>query len=216
MTLVYIWNSKDGAKVTKFKKAVVDKEEIGIALKLFRCIGIDVARDKVAKGLYGSRVPLFIAYNAKGQCVDEVEFKDYKCKADPLMKLLVKASKGHGDLPLKSFVKKYRGFLNEIDQIEGKRSVLTQKKARIRGVKPGAPRPPAGKPITSAGKQSKPLSKKDQKKLAKVAKEEKALAKKEEALTKKERKLLADAKAYDQGPPDKKKIEEAEKKPGGG
>ena len=210
MTLVYIKNSKDGAaKVAKFEKAVLQKEEIGIALKLFRCLGIDVAKDKVAKGIYGPRVPLFIAYDAKGQCVDEVQLKDYKCKADPLMSLLVKASKGHGDLPLKSFVKKYRGFLNEIDQIEGKRSVLTQKKARIRGVKPGAPPPPAGKP-------QKPLSKKAQKKLAKVEKEEQTLAKKEDALTKKERKLLADAKAYDQGPPDKKKIEDAKKKSGGG
>jgi len=212
LTLIYITNTKDGKKVDTFEKAVFKNEPIGIALKLFRCIKIDVARDRHVKSIYGDKVPQFIGYDAKGVKVDEVHMRDYKCKTEPLMKLLVKTSKGHGKLPLKAFVKKYRGFLNELDRLEGKKSVLTKKKQRLlgtgqKGQKPGQNKPDAKKPDPKAK-----VSKKNQKKLDKVAKEEQLLAKKEEALLKSEKKILADAKAYDSEAPKQPK-EPKDKKP---
>jgi hypothetical protein len=210
LTLIYITNSKDGRKVQTFEKAIFKNEPIGIALKLFRCLKIDLARDKHAKGIYGDKVPQFIAFDAKGERVDEVYMRDYKCKTDPLMRLLVKTSKGHGKLPLKSFVKKYRGFLNELDRLEGKKTVLAQKKQRLlggakKGQKPG--QKPAPK---------KKISKRTQKKLDKVEKEEKLLAKKEEALLKSEKKILADAKAYDSKAPKPPKDKKPAPAKGGG
>jgi hypothetical protein len=78
-------------------------------------------------------------------------------------------------MPLKTFVKKYRSFLNELDQIEGKKSTVQQKRARLE----------------ASGKASK---------LAKVAKEEKAIAKREAKILDNEKKLLAAVKAYDADP----------------
>jgi hypothetical protein len=156
----------------KFQSALFANEDVGVALKVFRKVGIDIAKDTTARQLYENKVPRFITYNAKGQRAGEVHLAGYKSKAGDLMKLLVKTSKGHGKMPLKSFVKKYRSFLNELDQIEGKKGTLAQKKSRA-----------------AASNSAK--------KLAKVQKEEQAIAKQEKSILAKESKLLASVKAFD-------------------
>jgi len=214
LTLIYVTNTRDGKKVTTFETAIFKNESIGIALKLFRCLKVDLAKDKQAKSIYGDKVPLFIAFDAKGQRVDEVYMRDYKCKTDPVMKLLIKASKGHGKLPLKAFVKKYRGFLIELDKLEGKKGVLAKKKQRLLGGASKAAKP--GQKVDPKAAAKAKVSKRTQKKLDKVAKEEKLLAKKEEALLKSEKEILADAKAYDAKAPAKKEAKKPAPAAGGG
>jgi len=158
--------------VKKFEGTMFANEDIGVALKVFRKVGVDIAKDSTARQLYESKVPRFITYNAKGERVDELYLEDYKNKSSDLMKLLVKSSKGHGKLPLKAFVKKYRSFLNELDQIEGKKGTCAQKKSRA----------------TASGSK---------KKLAKVEKEAQSIAKREKSILATESKLLAAVKAYD-------------------
>jgi hypothetical protein len=158
--------------VKKFESVLFANEDIGVALKVFRKVGLDIAKDSTARQLYENQVPRFITYNAKGEREGELHLRDYKTKSSNLMKLLVKTAKGHGKMPLKTFVKKYRSFLNELDQIEGKKGTCAQKKAR------------------AADDKSK-------KKLAKIEREEKSLAKREKSILAKESKLLASVKAYD-------------------
>jgi len=147
-------------------------EDIGVALKVFRRMGLDLSKDKIASDLYGDQVPRFITFDAKGKKIDEVYLPDYRTKTSDLMKLLVKATQGYGDLPLKSFVKKYRAFLNDLDQIEGKKGTIAQKKTRL------------GNDASA-------------RKLAKVKREEELLAKEEQKILETEKKLLAAVKAYD-------------------
>ena len=145
-------NSADRANLKKFEDVVLKNEEVGIALKLFRCIKVDLARDKIAKSMYGDKVPRFIAYDTKGKIIDEVYIAGYRSKTGPLMNLLLKASRGHGKLPLKTFISKYRSFLNELDKMENKKSTLAKKKARLLGTdkKPLAAARPGGPGATAA------------------------------------------------------------------
>jgi len=172
LSLLYIYDTRDGDKLKKFQSALFANEDLGVALKVFRKVGLDIAKDSTARQLYENKVPHFITFDAKGQRAGELHLEDYRTKSSDLMKLLVKTAKGHGKLPLKSFVKKYRSFLNELDQVEGKKDTCAQKKSRA----------------TASGSK---------KKLAKVEKEAQSIAKREKSILSKEANLLASVKAYD-------------------
>jgi len=158
--------------VKKFQSALFANEDLGVALKVFRKVGLDIAKDTKARQLYENKVPHFVTFNAKGERAGELHLQDYKTKSSDLMKLLAKTAKGHGQMPLKSFVKKYRSFLNELDQVEGKKGTCAQKKSRA----------------TASGSK---------KKLAKIEKEEQSITKQEKSILAKEAKLLASVKAFD-------------------
>lgn len=172
VSVLYVYDSGAGSRLAKFQNTLFANEDVGVALKVFRKVGIDVSKDQVARDHFGQKVPSFVTFNVKGEQSGELTMSGYKAKAGDVLKLLNKAAKGHGDMPLKTFVKKYRSFLNELDQIEGKKSTCAQKKARL-----GA-----------SGKAAK---------IAKVAKEEQAIAKREAKILEGEKKLLAAVKAYD-------------------
>lgn len=186
MTLLFVYDSTN-PRTKRFLSTFSGNEELGIATKLFRRIQVDTAKDQMAKNLYGSKVPSFITYNAKAQKVGEVHLSGYKMSSSAIMRLLAKTTKGHGKMSLPSFVKKYRKFLNKLDQIEGKKGTLAQKLARVQ----------------QSGKASK---------LKKVQKEQKALAKAEKKLLASEKQLLTAVKAADL-PPTKKQLKNA---PAGG
>ena len=188
MSVLYVYDSGAGSKLAKFQNTLFANEDVGVALKVFRKVGIDVAKDQVARDTFGQKVPSFVTFNAKGEKSGELTMAGYKGKAGDVLKLLNRASRGHGDMPLKTFVKKYRSFLNELDQIEGKKSTCAQKKARLQ----------------ASGKAGK---------LAKVAKEEKVIAKREAKILDSEKKLLASVKAYDADPEANKRGRGAAAKP---
>lgn len=212
LTLIYLMNSADGKKVATFESAVLKKEDVAIALKIFRCLKFDIARDKIAKEVYGEKVPLFLAYDASGKQIDELHLPDYKCTAEPLMALLVKATRGHGKLPLKTFIKNYRDFLGELDKLEGKKDVLAKKKQRILGTPAPAA---AGKPPVAAKPPAK-LSGRDQAKMNEIEKEAAVLAEQEKKLMEEEKQLLADAKVFDPSRPSEESVKKAAAAAGGG
>ncbi len=172
LSLLYLYDSRHGKKVKKFENVVFKNEDLGVAMKVFRRMKLDVSRDRVARDLYGQKVPRFITFNSKGRRSGDLFLKDYRTKSSLLMKTLAKASKGHGKLPLKTFVKKYRSFLNELDQFEGKKATFAQKKTRLKA---------------ASGSRNK---------LRKVEKEEALLRKSEQALLAREKKLLESVKAF--------------------
>lgn len=186
LTLLYVFDSSND-RTKRFMSTFAANEELGIATKIFRRIQVDTAKDAMAKNLYGAKVPSFITYNAKGQKVGEVHLSGYKMSSSAIMRLLTKTAKGYGKMSIPSFVKKYRSFLNKLDQIEGKKGTLAQKLARVQ----------------QSGKASK---------LKKVKKEQEALAKEEKKLLAGEKKLLTAVKAADL-PPSKKDLKNA---PAGG
>lgn len=186
MTLLYVFDSTND-RTKNFFKAFQAHEEIGIATKVFRRIQVDTAKDEMAKNLYGSKVPTFVTYNAKGEKVGEVHLSGYKLSTSALMRLLAKTTKGHGKMSLTSFVKKYRSFLNKLDQLEGKKSTLAQKLARLQ----------------KSGKAHK---------IKDAQKDQKSLAKAEAKLMEYEQKLLTAVKAADL-PPSKADLKKA---PAGG
>ena len=152
-----------------FETALFKNENLAVAMKVYRCLKLDIARNDVSKQHFGNNVPRFIAFNAKGQRVDEVVLKGYKSKSTPLMKVLVSAARGHGKMPLGTFVKKYRSFLNDLDKLEARKVALSQKKSR-------------------AGKHKG--------KLKKLASEEQDLTRDDRALLAREKKLLESVKAF--------------------
>jgi hypothetical protein len=178
-----VFNSKDGGKKVKaFETSLFKKESLSVAIRVFRCLKLDVARNKVARDHFGKKVPCFLIFNAKGHRVDEVHLKGYKAKSGTLMKSLIKASKGHGKMPLLTFIKNYRTFLNELDKIEGKKKVFNEKKARL--LKKGKKDKKSKKVILPKSKQKK------------LDEEAKRLAKEEKAVLDVEKKLLEAVKAY--------------------
>jgi len=142
-------------------------------LKAYRCLKLDVAKDTVTRDRYGASLPRLIAFNAKGQQASEVVLKGYKSSSKKVLGALVEASKGHGKMPLQTFVKKYRSFLNELDKFEGRKGTFAKKKARLE----------------KSGARAKS-------KLKKIEKEGARLAQEEEALLAKEKSLLEAVKAY--------------------
>jgi len=142
-------------------------------MKAFRCLKLDVAKDAVSREQFGSSVPRIVAFNAKGQQTSEVVLKGYKSSTSRVLSVLVKASKGHGKMPLQTFVKKYRSFLNELDKFEKKKETFTKKKARLE----------------KSGARAKG-------KLKKIEKDAEQLAKEEQTLLAKEKSLLEAVQAY--------------------
>lgn len=170
LTVLYLYNSEDGAaRIKKFEDTLFKNEKVALSLKMFRQLKLDVAKDNVAKGLYAKQLPCFIAFNAKGQRVAETTLKGYKSSTSRLIKVLTKASKGHGDMPLATFTKKYRTFLNELDKLEKRKEAF------------------AGKLSRAGNKKSK---------LRKLEKDRVAIAASEKKLLESEKKLLQAAKAY--------------------
>lgn len=175
LVLVYVFDSKN-EKQKPFDSTMTANEELGIALKLFRRVGVDVAKDAIAREQFGNNVPMFVAYDAKGQRVGDTELRGYKPKFSGLMRLLGKAAKGHGKMSVKSFVKSYRSILNKIDQIESKKGTVAAAMARANG---------------------------NAKKIRELNKKNEALLKQEAKILENEKKVLTAAKAADSAPTQK-------------
>jgi hypothetical protein len=186
--VLLVHDSKAGAaKYKKFRENLFKNESLAVAIRVFRCLEMDVAKNSAAKEQFGKKLPCFVIFDAKGHEVDRVTLPGYKAKAAPVLKALTKVSKGHGKLPLMTFVKKYRSFLNDLDKLEAAKSTLAKKRERLMGKKKD------GK-TAKDGKAKKPKVSKS--KLKKIEAAEARLAKEEKALLERERKLLAGVKAY--------------------
>jgi len=198
LSVLLVYDSKaEAAKYKKFKEGLFKNESLAVAFRVFRCLELDTAKSKVAKEQFGKKLPCFLIFDAKGRQADEVGMAGYRAKASALLKALTKVSKGHGKLPLVTFIKKYRSFLNDLDKLEGKKTVLAKKRERLFG-KPKAAS--AAKPGQVVAKGAKPAPSKKPKvsasKLRKLEADEKSLAEEEKALLAQEKELRAAVKAY--------------------
>jgi hypothetical protein len=163
-SLLYLYD--DQPKREQFEATLFANESLGIALRCFRCGRVDVTKDDEAMAEFGKHLPLFVAYDAKGKRIGQVEMKDYKATTNALDQLLGKAAKRGTKLSMDAFTKAYRSFLNEVSVLEGRKRDL-------------------------AGKQERAVDAPD--KLKKLEKDATELADDEAKLMEQEKKLLADA-----------------------
>ncbi len=129
MSILYLFDSSD-AKLKKFEDTLFKNEQVGIGMKLFNRIQVDVSKDSVAKEMAGNKLPQFIVFNAKGQRTADVTLKGYKASPSGLLRAMAKGAKGHSKLSFNAFVKKYRSLLNDIDKLEKQKEVHADKMTR--------------------------------------------------------------------------------------
>lgn len=172
LSLLYLFDPEaDKKDHERFETALLNHPGLNVSLKAFKCGMINVAGGD-AEAEFAKKAPLFVVFDAKGNCVGEASMHGYKASSSSLVRLLNRAAKGHAKVALPAFVKQYRSFLNDLTQLEGKKTALKSKRSRAEG-KDGDP---------------------DKNKVAKLEKEEKALEKEEEKLLKEEGELLTGAK----------------------
>ena len=176
LALVYLFDPEgDEKKHDRFEQSLFNHADLNVALRLFCCGRVDLSKNENAMARFGKKAPLFVVFDVQGKVVGEVSMKGYKPANGPLIAALKKVSKGHSKLALASFVKKYKSFLNDLTQIENKKSALQSKRDRAENKDGGASKA----------------------KLAKLDKDDAALSKSEDKLLASETKLLEKAKAPD-------------------
>jgi hypothetical protein len=169
LSLLYLYDSRKGEEVLTFEDNLFRDEKLAVASRVFRCVRLDVAKNEAAQERLGNKVPCFLTYNARGERDQEVSMAGHKPNTDALLKAMSRTARGHGKLPLLSFVKKYGEFLRNLDRLDARKKTCAERKARV---------------------QDRP------KKLKKVEAEEAQLASEEKALLDLEKKLLTAVKAY--------------------
>lgn len=120
VSLLYIFDKSDAKKLETFEDTLLTykSEALMCAFRVFKLAKLDTADDTKVKALYEEKqMPMFLAFDNKGKLVGDVSMKGYRPSTKSLMKLLNKATKGHGKMKLATFVKKYRSFVNKFDQL---------------------------------------------------------------------------------------------------
>lgn len=134
LVLLYVYDpDADKRKHAMFEQTLFGNQAVSVALRCFRCGRINLADDHEAKTAFGKKAPYFVAFDAKGKRAGEVSMHGYKASTGGLVKILDRAHKGHAKLSLGAFGKKYRSFLRDLLQLEGKKRLLTDKRQRLEG-----------------------------------------------------------------------------------
>ncbi len=171
LSLLYLFDPEaDKKKHERFETTLFNHPNVNVAFKLFKCARVDVTQED-PESQNGKKAPVFVVFDAKGKYVGEVSMRGYKAASTPLFKLLTRAAKGHTKLSLPAFVKKYRSFLNDLTQLEARKTALESKRARLEN--------------QSANNRNK---------LAKLEKQQAQLQATEEKLLESETKMLTTAK----------------------
>ncbi len=175
LSLLYLFDPRtDKRKHENFESLMFRApSNIAIALRYYKCGRVDLSQDEMARGMFGKKSPMFVAFNEKGKVAGNASMKGYKGKPRVLVALVTRAAKtfAKGKVQLPKFVKQYRNFLNDYMLYEGKQRTLQNKMARL------------------AKKGTIPVAKK-----AKLDKDTAALVALEKKLLKAEKKLLDRAK----------------------
>ncbi len=169
LAVLYLFDSTyDRKKSEAFEEQLFGHENLALGIKPFLRLKLDVSRDNVAKDRYGAKVPCLIVYDAKGVAAETAVLQNYKANANVVLNALMRASKGHAKLSLKSFISKYRRFMTDLEKLEKRKEVLAEKAGRM----------------------------KSESKLARLDKQFAQLAKKKKALLDREFDLLTAVKAW--------------------
>lgn len=130
LAVLYLYDPKDERKHEQFEKTVFNNDEVGVALRCFRCGRIDVSADAQARARYGKQAPLFVVFGSDGKPVGEVPMTGYKAVVNPLVAMLARAAT-EVKPSLAEFVSRCRGVVNQLEQLEGKRKLLQERRARL-------------------------------------------------------------------------------------
>lgn len=170
LSLLYLFDPQgDERKHKLFETTLFSNDSITISLLCFQCGRVDLSTDIASMAEYGKKAPLFVAFDAEGKPVGEVSMSGYKVASAPLTMLLGRAARGHTKPQIKSFAKKYRALLNDLQVLDGRKNILRAQRRRA----------------DEGG---------DKKKLKELDKDDERLAAEEQKLLESEKELLADAK----------------------
>lgn len=131
LAFLYLYDSAaDEPKRPAFEQIVFGNQEVGIALRCFRCARIDIAGDTYARAKFGRKLPLFVAFDDKGRQVGETSLPGYKAALRSLVAMLENAADGHVKPTLADFSKTYRDTLRDLRVLSGRKKTLAGRRER--------------------------------------------------------------------------------------
>lgn len=134
LTVLYLYDgSQDEVARTRFERELFGDDELGIALRCFRCGRIDLAKTPAMLARFGKQAPLFVAIDEDGKTADPVSMAGNKADRGGLRRALDKAAAGALKPPLATFVKDYAKLVGDLEQ-----ALRDQQDAEARQGKAGA------------------------------------------------------------------------------
>ncbi len=131
LAFLYLWDSSvDEPKREAFDKIIFGNQDLGIALRAFRCARIDIAGDADARAKFGKKLPLFVVFDDKGKQVGETSLPGYKAALRSLTTIVENAATGHVKPNPANFTKTYRDILRELRVLKGRRTTLEGRRTR--------------------------------------------------------------------------------------
>jgi len=129
--LVYLFETKsDNRKREQYEQTMFGSDELGISLRPFRCIRLDVTSEpRFAK--YLARTPVLAAYDHDGKPQGEVSQVGYKAAMNSVSVLLGKAAAGHVKPSLQTFVESYRGLVRDLEVNEARKKTARDRMGNL-------------------------------------------------------------------------------------
>ena len=141
LSLLYLFDATgDADKHARFEPLLFKNDELGVCLRWFRCGRVDLTKDDDAYAAFAKQAPLFVVFDATGKRVAETSMAGYRAKPGDLVKLLTRAAKGHAKPALPVFAKRYRSFLRELQNLDGRKRTLSGRWQRMQSKPGGGPR----------------------------------------------------------------------------
>ena len=165
-TLVWFYSIEDEKENRSCEASVFANEKLGLALKRFRCVKIDVESitDARMRREYGSKTPAFRMIDPAGKTVATIAGKS-ATSLSRFRGMVTSTWRKMFTMDQGAFVKKMTKILDRLDRVTAKRTVLAAKKQRVE----------------QRGQRAK---------LAAIAKDEEELAALEQEIEKDEKKVI--------------------------
>jgi hypothetical protein len=129
--VLYLFDPKaDTRKHEQYEVTTFGNDELGVALRCFRCVRLDVTSEPSLSKLV-ARAPLFVAFDPTGKQAGELSQAGYKNGVPAVVKLLEKAAAGHVKPSLAQFVTGYRDLVRELEVAEGRKKTLDDRQSRL-------------------------------------------------------------------------------------
>lgn len=130
--VLYLFDPKsDERKWKQYEQTTFNNDELGLSLRCFRCVRLDVTTQTEFMAKFGAKVPIWFAFDETGKQVGELAQTGNKMAINPLVQLLGKASAGHVKPSLEAFVDKYRDVVRDLENLDGKRKNLAARQKNV-------------------------------------------------------------------------------------
>ena len=136
--VVWLYTPADEKALTALNSTVFQNERVGIAMKKFRCLRVNVEEidNREIREEYLRTAPSFIFFDPAGGPLAELSGKRATSLSN-FSSALEKVWNQSFTVSLKSYTTDVTGVLNELDKINSKVQILEQNQARIKA-KPNA------------------------------------------------------------------------------